>query len=218
MDIPIYRGEPLFTKNTGAWWSPFPDKAQGYRENLLYNQFNLKEGNPGKILKAKTNLDDFKKAMRAVIVQHHTNLDKVRMGQPFKGGVVGASGRPYLKMSIADAFKQLDKDVEDIRSGKTTIEKLAKDNILFREGYFLGESKEKLKPKLALKETIKPLIGPLAKEAGKAATKVAGPVGVAYTVLDFFRGSPANEGEEEALRAMKNKTYNKSFKGPLSKN
>ena len=58
----------------------------------------------------------------------------------------------------------------------------------------------------------------LAKEAGKAATKVAGPVGVAYTVLDFFRGSPANEGEEEALRAMKNKTYNKSFKGPLSKN
>ena len=211
MDIPIYRGEPLFTKKTGAWWSPFPDKAQGYRENLLYNQFNLKEGNPGKILKAKTNLDDFKQAMRGVIVQHHTNLNK---GQ----SVVGNYGRPYLKMSIADAFKQLDKDVEDIRSGKTTIEKLAKDNILFREGYFLGESKEKLKPKLALKETIKPLIGPLAKEAGKAAAKVAGPAGVAYTVLDFFRGSPANEGEDKAIRAMKNKVYNKSFKGPLSKN
>ena len=211
MDIPIYRGEPLFTKKTGAWWSPFPDKAQGYRENLLYNQFNLKEGNPGKILKAKTNLDDFKDAMRRVIVQHHTNLNK---GQ----SVVGNYGRPYLKMSIADAFKQLDKDVEDIRSGKTTIEKLAKDNVLFKEGYFTGKLRDTLKPKLALKETIKPLIGPLAKEAGKAATKVAGPVGVAYTVLDFFRGSPANEGEEEALRAMKNKTYNKSFKGPLSKN
>lgn len=211
MDIPIYRGEPLFTKRYGAWWSPFPDKAQAYRGNPFHNQFNLKEGNPGKILKAKTNLDDFKDAMRRVIVQHHTNLNK---GQSF----VGYSGRPYLKTSIADAFKQLDKDVEDIRSGKTTIEKLAKDNILFREGYFTGKLRDTLKPKLALKETIKPLIGPLAKETGKAALKVAGPIGAAYTGLDFFRGSPANKGEDEAIRAMKNKVYNKSFKGPLSKN
>ena len=211
MDIPIYRGEPLFTKRHGAWWAPFPDKPEAYRRSYFANQFDIRSGNPGKIIKAKTNLDDFKQAMRGVIVQHHTNLNK---GQ----SVVGNYGRPYLKMSIADAFKQLDKDVEDIRSGKTTIEKLAKDNVLFKEGYFLGKEYDKLKPKLALKETVKPLIGPLAKEAGKAAAKVAGPAGVAYTVLDFFKGSPANEGEEEALRAMKNKVYNKSFRGPLSEN
>ncbi len=193
-------------------------KLRHIERSYFANQFDIRSGNPGKIIKAKTNLDDFKQAMRGVIVQHHTNLNKARMGQPFKGSVVGNYGRPYLKMSIADAFKQLDKDVEDIRSGKTTIEKLAKDNVLFKEGYFLGKEYDKLKPKLALKETIKPLVGPLAKEAGKAAAKVAGPAGVAYTVLDFFRGSPANEGEDEAIRAMKNKVYNKSFKGPLSKN
>ena len=193
MQFPIYRGEPLFVgKNKlGAWWSPFPEKAQGYRRNPFGGPFDFKSGNPGKILKAKTNLDDFRDAMRRVIVQHHTNLDKVKMGQPFKGGVVGASGRPYLKMSIADAFKQLDKDIADIKAGKTTLEKLAEKNVLFKEGYFTGHLKDTIKPKIAWGQTLKPLVGPLAdatkeavKTVGKGALKVAGPAGVGLGVYD----------------------------------
>ena len=108
MEIPIYRGEPLFVDKPGSWWSPFPEKAQGYRRNPFYGHFEnpLKSGNPGKILKAKTNLDDFREAMRRVIVKHHTN----------RGGskpVFVMPDRPYMKMSIAEAWNQLEKDIAD---------------------------------------------------------------------------------------------------------
>jgi len=187
MEIPIYRGEPLFVGNQpGSWWSPFPEKAQGYRRNPFYGHFEnpLKSGNPGKILKAKTNLDDFREAMRRVIVKHHTNRGG---GKP----VFVMPDRPYMKMSIAEAWKQLDKDIADIKAGKTTLEELSKKNALFREGYFTGELGERLKPKIAWGQTLKPLVGPLAdatkeavKTVGKGALKVAGPAGVGLGVYD----------------------------------
>ena len=215
MEIPIYRGEPLFTGNkAGSWWSPFPDKAQGYRSNMFHGPFAFKKGNPGKILKAKTNLDDFKEAMRRVIVKHHTNKPNPVLTMP---------DRPYRRMSVADAFKQLDKDIDDLKAGKTTLEKLSKTNALFREGYFTGELANKIKPKIAWGQTLKPLIGPLAdtakeavKTVGKGALRAAGPLGAAYGALEYLKGSPANEGEEEALRRMRNKVYNKGYRGPLS--
>ena len=217
MEIPIYRGEPLFVGNQpGSWWSPFPEKAQGYRRNPFYGHFEnpLKSGNPGKILKAKTNLDDFREAMRRVIVKHHTNKPNPAFVMP---------DRPYRKMSVADAFKQLDKDIDDLKAGKTTLEKLSKTNALFREGYFTGKLGETLKPRVAWGQTLKPLIGPLAdtakeavKTVGKGALRAAGPLGAAYGALEYLKGSPANEGEEEALRRMRNKVYNKAYRGPLS--
>ena len=207
MEIPIYRGEPLFTGNkAGSWWSPFPDKAQGYRSNMFHGPFAFKKGNPGKILKAKTNLDDFKEAMRRVIVKHHTSKPNPVFTMP---------DRPYRRMSVADAFKQLDKDIDDLKAGKTTLEKLSKTNALFREGYFTGYLEDTLKPKIAWGQTLKPLVGPLAKEAGKAVAKVAGPVGAAYTIFDYLKGSPANEGEDEELRRMR--IASKYNKGPLSR-
>ncbi len=184
MDIPIYRGEPLFVGNQpGAWWSPFPEKAQGYRTNPFHNKFDLRSGNPGKVLKATTNLDNFRDAMRRVIAQHHANI---KAGKPPVRG-----NRLYLHMSVADAFKQLDKDIADIKAGKTTLEKLAKKNALFKEGYFTGHLKDTLKPRIAWGQTLKPLVGPLAdttkkavKIAGKGALKVAGPVGLGVGVYE----------------------------------
>jgi len=184
-EFKIYRGEPIFTgSKAGSWWSPFPDKAQNYRHNPFYGHFEkpFKSGNPGKVLKATTNLDDFKKAMQRVIVKHHTNSPNPIFTMP---------DRPYMRMSVDDAFKQLDKDIADIKSGKTTLEKLSKTNALFKEGYFTGDLKNTLKPKIAWRQTLKPLIGPLAdnvkeaaKTVGKSAIKYSGPIGIGYGAYD----------------------------------
>ena len=71
-------------------------------------------------------------------------------------------------------------------------------------------------------EKLKPMLAPLAKAAepvaavAKPIAKVAGPLGAAYGALEYLKGSPANEGEEEALRRMRNRVYNKGYRGPLS--
>jgi len=237
MEIPIYRGEPLFVDKPGSWWSPFPEKAQGYRQNIFHNTFDFKKGNPGKILKAKTNLDDFREAMRRVIVKHHTN----------RGGskpIFVMPDRPYMKMSIAEAFKQLDKDIADIKAGKITLEKLAEKNALFKEGYFTGKLGETLKPRVAWGQTLRPLVGPLAdatkrtaKTLGKGALKVAGPVGLGIGVHDSVRPGgdwskgivgafkpwhpdPNNPAHShlQTMDQYREKIKNLIGKGPLSKN
>ena len=225
MEIPIYRGEPLFAGNkAGSWWSPFPDKAQGYRSNMFHGPFAFKKGNPGKILKAKTNLDDFREAMRRVIVAHNTSKPNPVFTMP---------DRPYRRMSVADAFKQLDKDVADIKAGKTTIEKLSKTNALFREGYFTGKLKETLKPRVAWGQTLKPLMAPLAdtvkeaaKTVGKGALKAAGPAGMAYGVYDAinqgafkpWHPDPSNPAHSHLMTMdqYREKIKNKIGKGRLS--
>ena len=71
-------------------------------------------------------------------------------------------------------------------------------------------------------EKLKPMLAPLAKAAkpvaavAKPIAKIAGPLGAAYGALEYLKGSPANEGEEEALRRMRNNVYNKGYRGPLS--
>tara|TARA_R100000963_G_C4645957_1_gene110451 strand:- start:6203 stop:7171 length:969 start_codon:yes stop_codon:yes gene_type:complete len=71
-------------------------------------------------------------------------------------------------------------------------------------------------------EKLKPMLAPLAKAANyvapiaKPIARVAGPLGAAYGALEYLKGSPANEGEEEALRRMRNRVYNKGYRGPLS--
>ena len=101
-------------------------------------------------------------------------------------------------LNILDMLENMEKDIQRDYEALPFLEKLK-----YNKDFYTSRLGSKLEP---LAKYVKPV------------AKIVGPLGAAYGALEYLKGSPANEGEEEALRRMKSKVYNKAYRGPLSPN
>ena len=101
-------------------------------------------------------------------------------------------------LDILDMLDNMEKDIQRDYEALPFLEKLK-----YNKDFYTSRLGSKLEP---LAKYVKPV------------AKIVGPLGAAYGALEYLKGSPANEGEEEALRRMKSKVYNKAYRGPLSPN
>ena len=103
-------------------------------------------------------------------------------------------------LDILDMLDNMEKEIQRDYEALPFLEKLK-----YNKDYYTSRLGSKLEP---LAKYVEPVAKPIAK--------IVGPLGAAYGALEYFKGSPTNEGEEEELRRMKNKVYNKAYRGPLS--
>tara|TARA_Y100001963_G_scaffold138616_1_gene203609 strand:- start:402 stop:1103 length:702 start_codon:yes stop_codon:yes gene_type:complete len=131
-----------------------------------------------------------------------------RFGQEPRVGKLIASNT-NTRFEDLDILAMLDKMEENIQRDYEALPFLEK--LKYNKDYYTSKYTEKLKPMLApLAKVAKPVA------AVAASPWVAAPL-AAYGALEYFKGSPANEGEEEELRRMRNNyIYNKAYRGPLS--
>jgi len=106
----------------------------------------------------------------------------------------------FEDLDILDMLDNMEKQIQRDYEALPFLEKLK-----YNKDYYTSRLGSKLEP---LAKYVEPVAKPIAK--------IAGPLGAAYGALEYFKGSPTNEGEEEELRRMKNKVYNKAYRGPLS--
>jgi len=157
MDINLWRAQGMKHPGFGDWWTPNLENTEPYRKQGPLST---------RIGKAKTNLEDYKKAvLRALLKGSHNSRT---LSNP-------------LGIPLQDRIKELDKAVDDLQKGKITLKEFTSN---FPEGNYLRN--EGLKPKTSFYQTAKPAL--------KVGTKFLGPLGIAYGIHDYFSGSPAGEG------------------------
>jgi len=135
---------------------------------------NLKNTEPyhrgplsSRIATAKTNLDDYSKAAQRAMLKSDRGSGST-LSNP-KG------------IPLQERMKELEQAKRDLLDGKISLEKFTSE---FPEGNY---SKNKnLKPKTSYYQTAKPLL----KEGAKQGTKFLGPIGAAYALFEYLKGTP----------------------------